>query len=111
MSELSNLFKYEGVVGALRFYDDGTVTESIGEFKPSHLRLAADMCYANSRLMQQSADMLSLFSRQSGWPSAGWIMIGEDFSICALADLACFVRNKDVSYNQILAVLTDINAS
>ena len=111
MSELSHLLKYQGVVGALRFYDDGTVAESIGEFEPSQIRLAADMCYANSRLLQQSADMLSLFSGQKGWPSAGWIMIGEELSVCALADLACFVRNKDVSYNQVLAVLTDINAS
>ena len=109
MNELSHLLKYKGVVGALRFYDDGTVAESIGEFEPSHLRLAADMCYANSRLMQQSADMIALFSRQSGWPSAGWIMIGEELSVCALEDMACFVRNKDVSYNQILAALTDIN--
>ena len=110
MSELSHLFRYQGVVGALRFYDDGTVAESVGEFEPSHLRLAADMCYANSRLMQQNADMLAVFSSQKGWQSAGWIMIGEELSVCALADMACFVRNKDVSYNQILAVMTDINA-
>lgn len=110
MSELSHLLKYEGVIGALRFYDDGSVAESIGEFEPSHLRLAADMCHANSRLMQQSADMLALFSSQKGWPPAGWFMIGEELSVCALEDLACFVRNKDVSYNQILAALIDINA-
>ena len=110
MSELSHLFRYQGVVGALRFYDDGTVAESVGEFEPSHLRLAADMCYANSRLMQQNADMLAVFSNQKGWQSAGWVMIGEELSVCALADMACFVRNKDVSYNQILAVMTDINA-
>jgi roadblock/LC7 domain-containing protein len=109
MSELSQLLKYKGVVGALRFYDDGTVAESIGEFEPSHLRLAADMCYANSRLMQQSADMVALFSNQKGWPPAGWIMMGEELSVCALEDMACFVRNKDVSYNQILAALIDIN--
>lgn len=109
MSELSHLLKYKGVVGALRFYDDGTVAESIGEFEPSHLRLAADMCFANSRLMQQSADMVALFSNQKGWPPAGWIMMGEELSVCALEDMACFVRNKDVSYNQILAALIEIN--
>lgn len=108
MIGLASLLKYKGVIGALRFFDNGTVAEYVGDFEQPHLRLAADMCYANSRLIQQSGDLLSLFSSNS-WPSAGWVMIGEELSVCALSDLACFVRNAEVSYNQILAALHDIN--
>jgi roadblock/LC7 domain-containing protein len=108
MINLESLLKVQGVIAALRFSDDGSLIESVGELERTHSRLAADICYANGRVMHQGGDMLMTLSDMKGWPPHGWMMMSDELSICAVAAVACFVRNSEASFNEVLRVLSEV---
>ena len=108
MINLESLLSVQGVIAALRFSDDGSLVESVGELERTHRRLAADICYANGRMMHQGGDMLMTLSDTKGWPPHGWMMMGDELSICAVAGVACFVRNSEASFNEVLRVLSEV---
>lgn len=109
MLDLESLILIKGVVAALRYYDDGSLAEAAGELGQIDAELAADMCQANGRFMQHNGDMFMTLSGQSGWPPTGWMMAGDHLSVCGLSDMACFVRNGEVSFNEVFRALSEIN--
>ncbi len=108
MLELESLLLIKGVVAALRFYDDGSLAEAAGELEQIDATLAADMCQANGRFMQHNGDMFMTLSGTGGWPPRGWMMAGDQLSVCGASDVACFVRNGEVSLNAVFRALTTI---
>lgn len=110
MLDLQSLFALKGVVAALRFYDDGSLAEAAGDLDQVNAQLAAELSYANGRIMQQNGDTLATLSGTEGWPSRGWMMMGDEFSICAIAEVACFVRNREASFNEVFRGLTEVSS-
>lgn len=110
MTDLASLLEIKGVVAALRFYDDGSLIEAVGEVDPLHSGLAAELCYANSRITHQGSDVLSNISGKTGWAPRGWMMIGTGLSICTIANVVCFVRSSDVSFNETLKILATLES-
>jgi roadblock/LC7 domain-containing protein len=109
MSDLNSLSGLKGVVATLRFYDDGTLAEAAGQLDRIDTQLAAELCYANGRIMHHGSDLLMTLSGTEGWPPRGWMMVGDELSICAVAEVACFVRNREVSFNDVFRSLTEIS--
>lgn len=110
MAELTSLLEVKGVIAALRFYDDGSLVEAVGTLDPQHAGLAAELCYANGRITHQSSDVLATISGMKGWPPRGWMMMGEGLSICTIANVVCFVRNSDISFNEALKLLSELES-
>lgn len=108
MTDLASLLEIKGVVAALRFYDDGSLMEAAGAIDPLHTDLAAELCYANGRIMHQGSDVLAAISGMAGWPPRGWMMMGDGLSICTIANVVCFVKNSEVSFNETLKALSEI---
>lgn len=108
MLDLESLSVLKGVIAALRFYDDGTLAEAAGHLEQVDAQLAAELCHANSRFMQQSGDVFMTLSGEAGWPSRGWLMAGDQVSVCGIAEVACIVRNSEVSFNEVFRSLEDI---
>lgn len=108
MQNLESLSQLKGVVATLRFLDDGSLAEAAGDLDPIDPQLAAELCHANGRIMQHNSDMLMTLSGADGWPSRGWMMVGDELSICAVAEVACLVRNRDVSFNDVFRSLKEI---
>lgn len=109
MLDLESLSVLKGVVAALRFYDDGTLAEAAGHLDQIDTQLAAELCYANGRIMHHNSDILMTLSGTEGWPPRGWMMAGDELSICGIAEVACFVRNREVSFNDVFRSLTEIS--
>lgn len=109
MHELESLFLLKGVIAALRFHDDGTLAEAAGDLDRVHAELAAELCYANGRFMQHNSDMFMTLSGEGGWSPRSWMMAGDELSVCGLSDVACFVRNSEVSFNEVFRTLEEIN--
>ncbi len=109
MHELESLFLLKGVVAALRFHDDGTLAEAAGDLDRIHAELAAELCYANGRFMQHNSDMFMTLSGEGGWSPRSWMMAGDELSVCGLSDVACFVRNSEVPFNEVFRTLEEIN--
>jgi roadblock/LC7 domain-containing protein len=109
MSDLNSLSELKGVVATLRFYDDGSLAEAAGQLDRVDTHLAAELCHANARIMHHGSDILMTLSGSEGWPPRGWMMMGDELSICAVAEVACFVRNRDVSFNEVFRSLSEIS--
>lgn len=109
MSDLESLSVLKGVVAAIRFYDDGTLAEAAGQLGQVDTQLAAELCYANGRIMHHGSDVLMTLSGMQGWPPKGWMMLGDELSICAIAEVACFVRNREISFNEVFRSLTALS--
>jgi roadblock/LC7 domain-containing protein len=108
MTDLANLLEINGVVAALRFLDDGTLSEAVGAIDALHSGLAAELCHANGRIMHQGSDVLANISGMPGWPPRGWMMIGDGLSVCAIANVVCFVNNGEASFNETLIRLSEL---
>lgn len=109
MHELESLFLVKGVVAALRFYDDGTLAEAAGHLDQVDAELAAELCHANSRFLQHNGDIFLTLSGAAGWAPRGWMMAGDELSVCGLADVACFVRNGEASFSDVFRTLDEID--
>jgi roadblock/LC7 domain-containing protein len=108
MMKLASLLEVEGVVAALSFLDDGTLLEVAGEIDPLHSDFAAEICYANGRITHQSSDVLATLSGMAGWAPRGWVMLGNELSVCAIANVVCFARSGVVSFNEVLSLLSEL---
>ena len=109
MQNLESLSQLKGVVASLRFLDDGSLAEAAGDLDQIDPQLAAELCYANGRIMHHNSDMLMTLSGTDGWPQRGWMMVGDELSICAVAEVACLVRNREASFNDVFRGLTEIS--
>ena len=109
MLDLESLSVLKGVVAVLRFYDDGTLAEAAGHLDQVDTQLAAELCYANGRITHHNSDILMTLSGTQDWPPRGWMMADDELSICAVAEVACFVRNREVSFNDVFRSLTEIS--
>ena len=109
MLDLESLFVLNGVIAAVRFYDDGSLAEAAGHLDRVDPQMAAELCYANGRIMHQNSDILMTLSGTDGWPPRGWMMLGDQLSVCAVAEVACFVRNSEVSFNDVFRTLMEIS--
>jgi roadblock/LC7 domain-containing protein len=109
MSDLESLSGLKGVVAAIRFFDDGTLAEAAGQLDRVDPQLAAELCYANGRIMHHGSDVLMTLTGTQGWPPRGWMMMGDELSVCAVAEVACFVRNREASFNDVFRSLTELS--
>ena len=109
MSDLDSLSGLKGVVATLRFNDDGTLAEAAGQLDQLDMQLAAELCYANGRIMHHGSDVLMTISGTEGWPPRGWMMMGNELSVCAVAEVACFVRNREASFNDVFRSLAELS--
>jgi roadblock/LC7 domain-containing protein len=109
MASLDELLQVKGAVGALRFNDDGSLAEMAGDLPAEYADLASEMCNATSRMMHQEADLFASYSGMRGWtPPEGWTMQGDQYSVCNLGNIACFVKNAEVSYNELFKALAHL---
>ena len=109
MSSLDSLSGLRGVVATLRFYDDGTLAEAAGHLDRLDMQLAAELCYANGRIMHHGSDVLMTLSGTAGWPARGWMMMGNELSVCGVAEVACSVRNREASFNEVFRSLAELS--
>ena len=106
MASLDEMLQIKGTVGALRYYDDGSLAEVVGDVPQEHADLAAEMANATSRMMHQEADLFASYSGMRGWtPPEGWVMHGSEFSVWNVGNIACFVKNGEVSFNDLFRAL------
>ena len=109
MASLDELLQVKGAIGALRFYDDGSLAEAVGDLPAEHTDLASEMCNATTKMMHQEADLFANYSGMRGWtPPEGWAMQGDQYSVWNVGNIACFVKNGEVSYNELFKALSHL---
>ena len=60
------------------------------------------------RMVQGNADQLAMFTQTRGWtPPGGWIVRGQQLSVCSIANIACVIDLKETDLNTIMDALKD----
>jgi len=86
-----------------------------GDLSDKETRLISTLARANTAAMRMEGDMVALFSKvcQSGGAGCGferakgWVMHGEERSVCVLSNVYCLYDNDRVSLTRILALMRE----
>ena len=108
MPILSELMKTAGVVAAGEFTYKGELARHLGKLSEPHAQMAAELCLANTTSINMQAEIYCLFDQSCGIRSVpGWIVRGNDFSVCAIGNYFCFVENRAGTLNQVAKIMRD----
>ncbi len=106
---LKKILVLDGVVAVCRFQDDGSIMDAAGMLPAEMMERLAKFAQWYRRMVSGNTDLLSLFSQMRGWaPSQGWVVNGNEVSVCSMGNLVCMVQNGQASLNEIMAALTEI---
>jgi roadblock/LC7 domain-containing protein len=105
---LRKLLVLDGVLAVCRFQDDGSIMDAAGMLSPDMMERLSKFAQWYRRMVSGNTDLLSLFSQMRGWsPSQGWIVHGEQMSVCSVANLVCMVQNDHGSLHDIMQALAE----
>lgn len=106
---IKRLLILDGVELICHFRDDGSLVEGYGLMDQQHIVKLAQFAHNYRRMVQGHADQLAMFTDMRGWtPPRGWIIRGNTYSACCIANLVCIVRNAEGALNDILAELQEV---
>jgi roadblock/LC7 domain-containing protein len=105
---LKRLLVLDGVVAVCRFQDDGAVTEAAGVIPDEMITNMARFAHWYRRMISGNSDVFSLFSQMNGWtPARGWIVKGNQMSVCSVGNVVAMLENKDASVNEVMLALEE----
>jgi roadblock/LC7 domain-containing protein len=105
---LKRLLALDGVMAVCQFRDDGQLVQGYGMGGDEMLGRLAKFALDYKRMVQGNADQLAMFTQMSGWtPPGGWIVRGQQMSVCSIANIACVIDMRETTLNTIMAALKD----
>lgn len=105
MADLKRLLSIKGVFAAGEFNPDGTLVAYEGDITEEEAAMAASMCAANTAMAKMQADGYTAFSGQEWTPLRGFALTGPKFSVCVAGNIGVFVKNDEVSFNEVFRAL------
>jgi len=106
MSILTDLVATPGVIAAGEYSYRGDRFSYAGQLDEEKARMASIMCRATTMAVHMQTNMLRSLAADCGCaPARGWMVRGERFSVCVIANVFCFVDNGAASLNEIMQYL------
>jgi roadblock/LC7 domain-containing protein len=106
---IRSLLAIDGVNVVCHFRDDGALVEGHGLLDERDMAGLAMFAHDYRRIVQSHADQLSMFSQMRGWtPPKGWIVHGQDVSVCSVGNLVCLVENGAASLSEVMRELAEM---
>ena len=106
---IKRLLIEDGVSAVVMFRDDGAYLEGYGIIGDELMQQLAAFAHSYKRLAQANADQLSMFTRTSAWtPPKGWVVHGNEASVCSVGNIACLVDNREANINEIISEMTEL---
>ncbi len=107
MANLDKLLQIKGVWAVGEFSDDGKLIAYKGDLPKEYAVMAAQMCAANNAMAKMQCNGYTAFSGQEWAPLIGWALTGPKFSVCVVGNLGVFVKNDEVSFNEVFKALRE----
>jgi len=108
MNVISELTTMQGVIAAGEYSYRGDRFSYEGQLDEEKARMASIMCRATTMAVHMQADMLKSLNTDCGCaPARGWMVKGEHFSVCVIANIFCFVDNNSGSINNIMSLMRE----
>jgi len=105
---LKRLLALDGVIAVCQFRDDGQLIQGYGMADEAMLTRLAKFALDYKRMVQGNADQLAMFTQTRGWtPPGGWIVRGQQLSVCSVANLVCVIDLQESDLNTVMAALKD----
>ena len=103
MSLLSELAAIPGVIAAGEYTYRGDRFSYEGQLDEEKARMASIMCRATTMAVHMQINMLKSLNADCGSaPARGWVVKGEHFTVCVIANVFCFIDNTSASLNDIM---------
>ena len=108
MSLIDELSAMPGVIAAGEYSYRGDRFSCQGQLDDEKARMASIMCRATTMAVHMQADMMKGLGTDCGCaPARGWIVRGQQFSVCTIANVFCFISNQAASLNAVMEVMRD----
>lgn len=108
MPLLDQLAALPGVVAAGEYSYRGDRFSYQGRISEEHARMASIMCRATTMGVHMQADIMAGSYPACGVaPAGGWIVRGPLFTVCAMANVFCFLDNNQASLNAVMGKLRE----
>lgn len=105
---IRQLLATDGVMAICHFRDDGAFIEGFGVLPDEQLQALAGFAHDYKRIVQGNADQFSMFTGVAGWtPPNGWIVRGQQLSVCSVGNLVCIVENAQGDLKEVMGELTE----
>lgn len=105
---LKRVLALDGVMAVCHFRDDGQLVQGYGMGGEDMLVRLAKFALDYKRMVQGNADQLAMFTQTRGWtPPGGWIVRGQQLSVCSVGNLVCVIDLRETDLNTIMAALRD----
>ena len=106
MSVLLELSGQPGFIAAGEYSYRGDRFSFKGQLSDEMARMASIMCRATTMSEHMQSGMLEKFCPGCGvQPPKGWVVRGPAFTVCNMANVFCFIDNKNSSINDVMAVM------
>lgn len=106
MSVVQKLMAIPGVLAAGEYAYRGDRFSYKGQLAEELARMASLMCRATTMATHMQMDMLqSLTPVARHLAAKGWMVRGEKFSVCVMANYFCFVSNDATRVQQVMQLL------
>ncbi len=108
MSIVPDLAAIEGVIAAGEYSYRGDRFTCEGEMNEEMARMASIMCRSTTMAVHMQMDMIKTLGYQCGCtPARGWVVNGDKYSVCVVANHFCFIENNSASLNRIIAFMRE----
>ena len=103
MNIIEELAMTPGVIAAGEYSYRGDRFSYEGNLDEEKARMASIMCRATTMAVHMQTDMLKSLNADRGCaPARGWVVKGEKFSVCVIANIFCFIDNASSSLNEVM---------
>lgn len=108
MSLIDQLAALPGVLAAGEYSYRGDRFSYKGHISEEQARMASIMSRATTMGVHMQADILAGSYPECGVaPAGGWIVRGPRFTVCAMANVFCFMDNTQASLNAVMSKLRE----
>ena len=108
MSIVSELAAMDGVMAAGEYSYRGDRFTCEGDMTDDMARMASIMCRSTTMAVHMQMDMIKNLGHDCGCvPSRGWIVNGDNFSVCVIANHFCFLQNDAASLNDVMSYMRE----
>lgn len=108
MSIVPELAAMDGVIAAGEYSYRGDRFSCEGDMSDDMARMASIMCRSTTMAVHMQMDMIKNLGHDCGCtPSLGWVVNGEQFSVCVIANHFCFIQNEAASLDNIMTYMRE----
>ena len=106
---IKRLLAVDGVMAVVLFRDNGDFLEGYGMIGEDQMRSLGGFAHDYKRLVQSSADQLSMFTQVSAWtPPQGWMVRAQEYTVCSFGNLVCLAQNDETDLTEVMGELKEL---